>query len=411
MFKEEYKQHYDKLHPSQELIEKTKKLAIEQYQQSLEKDTDDIMEEMEEKEEQIEIMELEEEKIVPFLSKKNMIHIIGGIAAGIAIIVSGFYFGNTLQQEEKHTGDKATGKATPEVVSKLQNTPSAMESQEEERTSKKEEKKKAKEKQVKKSKPSELTKLAMMNRSGGVKLDYALGDTVIFHGNFGIIIYSLSGNTIVANISKEEYILSESWETESVQVSEDGSKIYWCNTLSDGSVHAKIYNRNTGTIESVNVEEWTEVVFSGIYGVSGTEADVYKTNCSGGTMVLLGTSVCQLMYQAPNSSIQASLAVSVINLETKSETLYSVFGSIGKELVGSGNYGDYYNENGEKLFVKKEREEQEEPEETVEPGEQEVVVEPTPLETKKPDEKVTKTEEPAITKTEEPVVQEENTEG
>ena len=35
MFKEEYKQHYDKIHPSQELIEKTKKLAIEQYQQSL----------------------------------------------------------------------------------------------------------------------------------------------------------------------------------------------------------------------------------------------------------------------------------------------------------------------------------------------------------------------------------------
>lgn len=410
MFKEEYKQHYDKIHPSQELIEKTKKLAIEQYQQSLKKDINDVIEEIEENEEQFETMELEEEKIVPFVSRRNIIRIVGGIAAGVAIIVSGFYFGNTLQQEEKYTSDKVTEKATPKVVSEIQNTPSTMEEQEEDRETKKETKKKTKEKQVKKSEPSDLTKMATMSRSGGVKLDYVSGDTVIFHGNFGIIIYSLSGNNIVENISGEEYILSGSWETETVQVSADGSRICWYNTLSSARDNAKIYDRNTKTIESVNEAEWTEAVFSGVQGVSGSIADVYKSSCSGGTMVSLGANVYQLMYQAPSSGIHASLAVSVINLETKSETLHSVFGTIGKDLVGSGNYGGYHNENGEKLFAKEEQEESEQPEETAAPSEQEIVVEPTPVETKTPDEKETKTEEPVITKTEEPVVQEENIE-
>ena len=161
MFKEEYKQHYDKIHPSQELIEKTKKLAIEQYQQSLKKDINDVIEEIEENEEQFETMELEEEKIVPFVSRRNIIRIVGGIAAGVAIIVSGFYFGNTLQQEEKYTSDKVTEKATPKVVSEIQNTPSTMEEQEEDRETKKETKKKTKEKQVKKSEPSDLTKMTV----------------------------------------------------------------------------------------------------------------------------------------------------------------------------------------------------------------------------------------------------------
>ena len=147
MFKEEYKQHYDKIHPSRELIEKTKKLAIEQYQQSLGKHTGDILEEeIEEDEEYFETMELEDEKIVPFASKRNIIRIVSGIAAGVAIIVSGFYFGNTLQQEEKYTTDVAEKKATPEVVSERKNTPSAMEDKEEERVSKKEETQKTKEK-------------------------------------------------------------------------------------------------------------------------------------------------------------------------------------------------------------------------------------------------------------------------
>ena len=409
MFKEDYKQHYDKIHPSQELIERTKKLAIEQYQQSLEEDNNDIMEEVEENEEDFETMELEEEKIVPFVSKRNMIRIVGGIAAGVAFIVSGFYFGNTLQREEKYTTDVAEQKATPEVVSELQNTPSAVEGQEEERTSKKEKKKETKKKQVKKSEPSELKKMAMMSRSGGVKLDYASGDIVIFHGNFGIVIYSLSGNNIIANIPSEEYNVSGAWASETVQVSADGSKICWYNASAGDST--KIYDRSTGKIETTEGLGWTEAVFSGVQSVSGSNADVYKSECKGGTMVSLGASVCQLMYQAPNSGVQASLAVSIVNVETKSETLYSVFGSVGKEVAGS-SYGDYYNENGEKLFESQEpNQEPEQSEEQKEPSDSEVVVEATaPAETKKPEEKITKTEEPAVTVTEEPVVQEENTE-
>ena len=63
------------------------------HQYELKKDIDDVIEEIEENEEQFETMELEEEKIVPFVSRRNIIRIVGGIAAGVAIIVSGFYFG------------------------------------------------------------------------------------------------------------------------------------------------------------------------------------------------------------------------------------------------------------------------------------------------------------------------------
>lgn len=408
MFKEEYKQHYDNIHPSQELIEKTKKLALEQYQKSLEEDTKETMEEMEETgaEEQVETVEVEEEKIIPFVSKKNMVRILGGVAAGIAIIVSGFYFGNTLQQEQKKIASTSEDKATPEVVSEQQNTPSAMEGQEEESASKKKKKKEQKQKQVKKAEPNELKKLAMMSRSGGVRLDYASGDTVIFHGNFGIIVYSLSSNAIVANIPAEEYIVAGAWETETVQVSADGNTICWYNSASSQPDDRKFYDRSTGKIETGEGTRSIENSFTGVQSVLGNSADVYTAESKVGTMVSFGNgTVCQLMYQAPGSNLQASLAVSVVNVDTKSETLYAVFGSMGKELAGSNKYGGYYNENGQKLFVNEEETEQ--PHETEQPQPTGEVEEPIPKETKKPEEKNVKTSEPESVVTEEPEVEEE----
>lgn len=398
MFKDDYKQQYDNIHPSQELIERTRKIALEQYQKSLEEDTAaDTTEEMEELEieeqyETEECYDVEDEKIIPFVSRKNIIRAVGGIAAGVAIVFSGFYFGNTLKQEENHISNVADTKATPEAVSELQSTPLTVEGQEEERTSKEEKKKEKKEEKLEKSEPSQLQKLAAMSRSGGVKLDYASSSTVVFHGNFGIIVYNLAGNSISAIIPEEEYVVSAAEDT--VQVSADGSKICWYSLASSNSSNARIYDRNTGMIASVENEEWTEAVFTGVQSIAGTSADVYKRNCSGGTMVSLGDGrVCQLMYQAPSSNLQASLTISIVDPDNRTETLHAVFGSTGKNLVKNENksYGGYYNENGEKLFVNKE-----------EPKEAEETAEPTPKITEKPEEKITEQTTPEVIVTEPP---------
>lgn len=411
MFKDDYKEQYDSIHPSQELIERTRKIALEQYQRSLEEEAADITDEMEvelETEEQYETEErydVEDEKVIPFVSRKNIIRAVGGIAAGVAIIISGFYFGNTLKQEENHTSNVTDTKATPEIVSELQSTPLTVEGQEEERTTKKDTKKEKKKEKLEKSEPSQLQKLAAMSRSGSVKLDYASSSTVIFHGNFGIIVYNLAGNSISTIIPKDDYVVSATADT--VEVSADGSKICWYSLASSASSNARIYDRNTGMITSVENEEWTEEVFSGVESVAGTSADVYKTNSSAGTMVSLGDgTVCQLMYQAPDSNLQASLSISIVNPDNRTETLYAVFGSAGKNLVKNENksYGGYYNENGEKLFVNKE--EQETPEE---PAEQEEPAEATPKVTEKPEEKITEQETPEVAVTEPP--QTENVEG
>ena len=78
-------------------------------------------------------------------------------------------------------------------------------------------------------------------------------------------------------------------------------------------------------------------------------------------IVLWDGRIVQLLYQAPNSTTQASLGISVVDLSANTETIYSVFGSEGKALLEKQNieFGNYYNEKGKELFQKDEEMEQE----------------------------------------------------
>ena len=59
MFKEEYKKYYDEIHPSQELVERTKKLALEQYQNRLSESENDEWKEEHKEEESYETEKVE----------------------------------------------------------------------------------------------------------------------------------------------------------------------------------------------------------------------------------------------------------------------------------------------------------------------------------------------------------------
>lgn len=381
MFKDDYRKHYDELHPSKELMEKTKKLACDKLLQMQEEGVS------QEKTEDYEKDILEEEKVVPFIKrKKRLIQVAGSIAAGVAILVTGVYFRNTLHQEEENVANHIGAQETPSSFSSLESTPVTANGKEKEKTGKKKGKKIKKPKKVQ---TNQYRSLAKMSRSGGVKLDYASGNRVIFHGNFGIIIYSLSQNSITTCISADEYIGDE-W-SQVVLVNADGSKIRWYNA-SDASATSKTYDLNTQEIEvEEESTEWEEVAFSGIQSVENSSADVYKEECKGGDMVSLGGEVCQLFYQAPDSGLQASLAISLVNPTAGTERIYSVFGSVGKSVVQAENktYGGYHNENGKNILEKKEEEKNEE--------KKQEKIEETPEVTEPPEEKPVVTEPPAAT--------------
>lgn len=365
MFQEEYKKKYDNLHPSAELIEKTKKRALEKCKEQPE--------------------DVELEAYDPWnendskLSKHNKwIRIAGGMAAGIAIVATGVYLGNSLQpksEKEQH-------------VAKSVETPLGTVAPEETTKGKKKETKDAKKHQVQKKESIEtnassdaITKLAQMGR-GTITVDYASENRVIFHGDFGIIIYSISEGRIVETISSSQY--DEDGVGAHIQVNADGTKILFSvyneEILTDD---VKLYEVGSGQTKSVEPEDsvWEEEMFGQLQSVAGTEADVY-TSCTG-TMVALGNNrYLQLMYQVPASYLQASLTVSIVDLNAKTEQLYSVFGSTGKSIEEKQgrSYGNYHNERGMALFATAVEEEPKEDEtevtETLLPEETEGVEEP-----------------------------------
>lgn len=369
MFQEEYKKKYDQLHPSAELIEQTKKLALEKW------------------EEQPEDMELESfdpwnEEDSKFGRHKRWIRIAGAMAAGVAIVVSGVYLGNSLQPKSekglevaKNVEVTATATVCPEetpVVQKKESNASKKNKVEQKNTV------------HINTRIDTMTKLAQMER-GSVTMDYASADRVIFHGNFGIIIYSISGKSVVETISTSQY--DKDGNGVHIEVNTDGSKILWYSsgTLADD---AKIYKVGSGQATNIDSEDfvWEEEIFGKVQNVAGTNADVYVDASRTGEMVAIGDGrYLQLIYQVPESSLQASLAVSIIDLNTKTEQLYSIFGETGKNIEEKQGrkYGNYHNEQGIALFenVAKDEPAQEEikdtllPEQTEEPEETPVVEE------------------------------------
>lgn len=336
MFQKEYKKKYDQIHPSAELIEQTKKLALEKCK------------------EQPEDMELESydpwnEEDSKFGRHKRWIRIAGAMAAGVAIVVSGAYFGNSLQPKSENEH---------QVIKNVETTATATVCPEETPVLQKKKNKVSKNNKAEKKdtvavnvRTDTMAKLAQMER-GSVTMDYASQDRVIFHGNFGIIIYSISAKSVVETISTSQY--DKDGNGVHIEVSADGSKILWYSggTLTDD---AKMYEVGSGQATSVDLEDsdWEEEIFGKVQSVAGTDADVYVETSRAGQMVAIGNGrYLQLMYQVPGSSLQASLAVSIIDLNTNTEQLYSIFGETGKKIEENqgSEYGNYHNEHGIALF-------------------------------------------------------------
>lgn len=365
MFKEEYKKHYDEIHPSPELIERTKKMALEQYQsKSLKLQEQDLEEKkVEEKScETEEIKYVEEEKIIILEKKKRrIIQITAGVAAGVVLVTAGYLFGGTLrQQREDSVGIVVEDTIEPTIINLPTDKPSKVKPSTEKGTAKNEDKKgnkhnneNNKNTQQKEQAAKDLSSLAKMGNGEGVRMDYAANDLVIFHGNFGILGYSLSSRQLVIKIPASRYQFPELWTWENVSVNQEGTKIAWYGAASS-SMEMDVYDIAAKTYYKVDSIEWQKENqdFSDIISVWGTDADVYSSKATDMCVKISESKTCQLIYQAPSLSLQASLGIAVVDVDAQTEQIYDVFGNVGRRVAESYgvSYGEYYNENGKKLF-------------------------------------------------------------
>lgn len=403
MFKEDYKKHYDEIHPSPELVERTKKMALERYQ-SKSPETQE-QEWMEEESYETEKMEYHEEKVI-FLEKdkRKIMQITAGLVAGIVLVTAGYLFSGTLRQQRDSIGTVAENTIEPTNINVPSSTPSKKEEvHKQEGTKNSGSKKKDGQKAQKPQKlTNALTFLAQMGNEDGVLLDYVSESLVIFHGNFGILGYNLSSRQLIVQIPAKRYQFPNMWTLETVSVNQEGTKIAWYGAASSNT-ELDVYDITAGTYSKMDSMEWQEENqnFSSMVSVLGTDADVYSSKATDMCVKLSESRTCQLIYQAPSLSLQASLGIAIVDMEAKTEQIYDVFGSVGRQVAQSYgvSYGGYHNEYGEKIFESK-PDGTETPEETTEPeieptedaAATEAPLEATPTPVPEPTENVTKPE-------------------
>lgn len=366
MFKEEYKKYYDEIHPSPELVERTKQMALEQYQSKpLEPETQ-MMKEEERKEESYETENIEyskEEKILFGMGKGKIIQIASGFAAGIALITLGYLFSGTLRPERTSVGTIVENTLEPAGSNVPSSSPVILENETENKGNgnKEDSDKQNDDKSDRQSEQSAntLTALAKMGNADGVQLDYVSEDFVVFHGNFGILGYRLSSRQLVVKIPAEKYQFSDMWNVEQVMVNREGTKIAWYGLLSS-SMERRVYDIATKTYSTMEFPDLEEENFDASVTISVLEtgADVYRSKATDMCVKLSEDRTCQLIYQAPSLSLQASLGIAIVDMDTKTEEIYDVFGSIGKQVAQSYgvSYGGYHNEFGEEIFGLKPKE-------------------------------------------------------
>lgn len=366
MFKGDYKKHYDQLHPSPELIEKTKRLALEQCHLM---QSDENTEKYEKKEEEIVFGRLEEQKleengrnVLLGMTKKKVYQIAAGLAASVAVVVTGILISGNLKEKSYETPMVIVSSQAPKEEQEKEVLPTT---RVDEKIVEEKENKKDKKKTNNDGEKMSVSQMAGLSRGENAQLDYASDSRVIVHGNFGILVYDLPSQQIVVQISPDKYMLESALFSEIITVSNDGNYIQWYNAVSSTG-EARSYNISTGELttkrmfESGTSETDMESSFYGLQEVAGTEADIYLGSCINGDMVSLGDGrYCQLVYQAPESPLQASLGISIIDINQKEEKIYPVFGSVGEQLVKKQGieYGNFYNERGQELFGNNEKSE------------------------------------------------------
>lgn len=393
MFKEDYKKHYDEIHPSPELIERTKKMALEQYQSKILKLDEQDLEEKKVEEENYETEEIEytakEEKIIFLgMGRRKILQIAGGLAAGFALVLVGYLFSGTLlKQQRESIGTIVENTTEPISINMPSSTPSKKEIGKKESIKKSNGKKKKDQQNQKKNQTTtSLSTLAKMGNGDGVRLDYVSNNLVIFHGNFGILGYNLSSRQLVVHIPANKYQFPNMWTMENVSVNQEGTKIAWYGTASS-KMELDIYDIATKTYSKIDSMKWQQEnqIFSGMVSVLGTNTDVYSSKATDMCVKLSENRTCQLIYQAPTLSLQASLGIAVVDMDAKTEQIYDVFGDIGRQVAQSYgiSYGGYHNENGERIFESNPTD-TDNPEETTEPNiepTEDVVVTDAPVET------------------------------
>ena len=373
MFKEDYKKHYDKIHPSPELVERTKKMALEQYQSNIPKlEGQEWKEEESYETEKLEYTSEEEKIIVLKIEKKKILQLAAGLVAGLALVTIGYLFSGTLlKQQRESIGTVAENTVEPTGINIPSSTPFIVEEENANQGTEHVGSKTKNDSKEQEFQPTTnaLTTLAKMGNGDGVRLDYVSDKLVIFHGNFGILGYNLSNRQLVVQIPAKRYQFPDLWTAENVIVNEEGTKIAWIGSASS-SMELDVYDIATGTYSQMDFLKWQEENqdFSGVTSVSGTDADVYSSNATDMCVKLSESRTCQLIYQAPSLSLQASLGIAIVDMAEKTEQIYDVFGAVGRQVAQSYgvSYGGYHNEHGEKIFETKPDETQS-PEETEEP--------------------------------------------
>lgn len=377
MFKEEYKKHFDEIKPSSRLIEQTKKRMMEEYEKEvslkLQPKEDKSFFETEEQEAPTENV------IAKGRIKKQWIVLAGTLAAGIAIVTTGVY----LKQHLKLVSQNTSGQimlCDTEVPEEQEETTTgtALDIEQKSKTEQQKTEKASKNK-IRKQNKSELESIAGRTRGSGIVLDYASMQKVIFHGDFGIIVYNLADRAISTYIPQEEI-------TGDIKVNSDGTKIYLFESV-NGENEVKEYNIVTGEMTVWMEFIDAETYFANVSSVYGSGADLYISSASTGQKVTIGEGYyMQLMYQAPSLDKLASLSVSIINIKEKTEQLVCVFGSLGEQICEKMGqpFGGYHNEAGKQLFEIPKTTEKPSQEDANKENKEEGMETQTPKETEKP---------------------------
>ena len=346
MFKEDYKKHFDDIHPSSELIEKTKRLAMEQMN---EEDTEDVD-------------KLEDDFFIS--DRKIRWYQIGGaVAAVLTFSVMGAWIGNVLQSGNTQKVDFASNYTTPFLQDEETLSPVSSESGEKNKDTNKKSTDKTHNGSSEANKAyldeHGMSEIAKLPRASEWVLDYADTKMVVMHNINGIIVYSFEKNGIILYLDKDNYMYPNAWNLEIVSVRSDYKKLQWKSSLS-ASTSVYTYDFETGKVVKDDTVTEGEVYHSSVNNLlyaGGADGDIYtKESWATKRKVSIGQGVyCQLFYQVPKSDICASLTLSFVDTVNKTEKLYNVFGSVGESLEkkNGNHYGGYHNELGMQWFNEK----------------------------------------------------------
>lgn len=327
MFQEEYKKYYDDIHPSAELIARTKKRAMEMCE---EKSDDKDLENWE-----TDLLEnLSAEK------DRKWWKIAGSMAAGLVLVVSVGYLIHTLQPMKHQTSSgNLAGEEQAGTVSGSSVRGSG----------------------IKNGRISDyvdssaMSELANTERAS-VTLDFASEQMVIFHSNFGVVMYKPQEQVIGYYLRGADVYGADDWKEYRIYPTLDGQLLY---IVKKATQEAWCYDYSDSSYTTVNIDEvWTQNLYLANNKVTGTKADLYREDSTQSILIQVDSNnYTQLVFLVPKSKLQASLAIAQYNSKTGQETCLKILGQYGWSALTkeeSTNYENYM-ENQPLAFIHKDK--------------------------------------------------------